>query len=251
MLQPLSDCSFACAGNKTQYCGAGNRLDLYLNDTATENPPTDPPPTGPSFPGYTFQGCLLDSVASRILRSKSTWSAENTYASCAAFCAGYPFFGTEYASECYCGDTLRNSSSADVPLADCNMPCSGNSSQTCGAGNRITVFTADDGGSSGPSNPEVAGYAYKGCYVDDVGNRILGGKFWGDAGMTVEKCKGFCTETGNGTRYFGTEFSSECYCGEALVAENVVGQGECGHLCGGNTSEWCGGASRVSVYERI
>lgn len=50
--------------------------------------------------------------------------------SCIAYCekAGYIYAGTEYAEECYCGNTLA-SGSGPAPTADCNVACSGNATE--------------------------------------------------------------------------------------------------------------------------
>ena len=65
-----------------------------------------------------------------------------TEESCIAFCGGKSaaYAGIEYASECYCGNTL-DSTAAAAPTGDCNMGCSGNATEACGAGNRLTVFS--------------------------------------------------------------------------------------------------------------
>lgn len=66
-----------------------------------------------------------------------------TEASCMTYCStdgrNYAYAGIEYASECYCGNTLDSTASA-APETDCNMGCSGNTAQACGAGFRLTVF---------------------------------------------------------------------------------------------------------------
>ena len=51
---------------------------------------------------------------------------------------GYTLSGTEYADECYCA----NSYAPDSVLASsgCNMPCAGNSTETCGGPNRLTTY---------------------------------------------------------------------------------------------------------------
>ena len=66
-----------------------------------------------------------------------------TEASCITYCStggrNYAYAGIEYASECYCGNTL-DSTAAAAPETDCNMGCSGDTAQACGAGSRLTVF---------------------------------------------------------------------------------------------------------------
>jgi hypothetical protein len=49
----------------------------------------------------------------------------------------------EYGEECWCGDianVVPNGATLQAET-DCNMPCSGNASQICGAGNRLSYYT--------------------------------------------------------------------------------------------------------------
>lgn len=126
VVQSATDCNMLCTGNSTEYCGAGNRLNLYqkLNSSSTPTPtptpspsPTPSPnstvissptiisstptPSGPSFTGYDYVGCLTDDVANRALVGKSRGTSDNTYAACASFCSGYQHFGVEYSSGAY------------------------------------------------------------------------------------------------------------------------------------------------------
>jgi hypothetical protein len=102
-------------------------------------------------------------------------------------------------SECYCGNTLDATSTIKT-LSDCNMPCGGNVTQTCGAGNRISLYKNLK--YSPPVNPPVSGYDYKGCYNETSGPRALGDKTTSSNTMTVESCAVFC----NGSNYFGVEY---------------------------------------------
>jgi hypothetical protein len=87
--------------------------------------------------------------------------------------------------------------------ADCDMPCTGDEEQPCGAGNRLTVFTSD------LSAPAVAGWKYSGCYKDSVAERVLTGDFYADGdGMTHEDCIEFCVK--GSFRYAGVEYGAEC-----------------------------------------
>ncbi|ORY14042.1 hypothetical protein BCR34DRAFT_647305 [Clohesyomyces aquaticus] len=214
--------------------------------SSSSTPTSTSTPTGPSLPGYTYLGCLSDSVTARTLSSKSRPSTNNTYLTCSTFCSGYLYFGVEYSNECYCGDVLQNSPST-APESDCNMPCSGlESTGNCGAGSRMNIFqslTVTDL----PSNPVIEGYAYAGCYTDEVGSRTLAGEFLFAEDMTVEKCKDFC----KGTQFFGTEYGGECYCGASLGgAAEKRAESECGYLCKGNEKEFCGAGGRLTVYKK-
>ncbi|KAF2475461.1 heme peroxidase [Lindgomyces ingoldianus] len=244
--QSATDCSMTCAGNSTEYCGAGNRLNIYKKIPVTSSL-TPMPSTTPHLSGYTYLGCLSDSVTSRTLSIKSYSTSNNTYATCADFCSGYVYFGVEYSTECYCSDTLSNTPST-VPESDCNMACSGSEGTgNCGAANRLNVFKSTTI-TTPPANPVVAGYNYTGCHTDSVNNRVLNGVFLFDASMTVEMCVEFC----KGTKYFGTEYGGECYCGEKFVnPTSVVQESNCSFVCGGNKKEYCGGANRLSLWGKV
>ena len=61
-----------------------------------------------------------------------------------------------------------NSTSAGTvaPTADCGMTCKGNSSEYCGAGNRLSIYWNGKTPPVGPStNPGVNGFGFLGCYT--------------------------------------------------------------------------------------
>ncbi|MCJ1284401.1 hypothetical protein MMC26_003733 [Xylographa opegraphella] len=136
-LAPDTDCSFSCSGSASEVCGAGNRLTMFKNNVQTSLP------SNATIPGYQYSGCYTDGPHGRVLAEKSY--ADGTAMSiehCAAFCSGYTYFGTEYADECYCGMSFAYTTTKDAET-DCNMVCSGNGTEICGAGNRLSVYQAD------------------------------------------------------------------------------------------------------------
>ena len=106
-----------------------------------------------------------DSAASRSLTGDYyADGSKMTDEACIAYCSGkkYAIAGTEYASECFCSNVI-GSGSAKTPAGDCNMGCSGNSSEACGGPNRLTVF-------SNPAaipvhDPGPNGWTFIGCYT--------------------------------------------------------------------------------------
>jgi hypothetical protein len=75
----------------------------------------------------------------------------------------------EYADECYCGDTSdvsANPAATIQPDTDCNMACSGNTTQTCGAGDRISYYTWNGTGTDAlyewhyPTGPAAGQYSF-------------------------------------------------------------------------------------------
>lgn len=87
----------------------------------------------------------------------------NTF--CTQFCfgKGFPYAGTEYATECYCGDKIATGG-VEKPASDCSAACGGNSTEPCGAANRLTLYKTDK--ITGPSeNPGPGNWASWGCYT--------------------------------------------------------------------------------------
>ncbi|KAF2186183.1 heme peroxidase [Zopfia rhizophila CBS 207.26] len=259
VIKPASQCSIACAGNSTEYCGAANFLNLYqmVSGSSSSSTPTPtltsstlasptPMPTlpAPFLAGYAYQGCFTDTVGLRTLGAKAYGTESNSYVSCATFCDGYAFFGVEYGRECFCGNNISNN-----PLlaseSDCNFQCTGNSSQVCGAGNRLNVFQSNT--ATPPSNPSISGYNFTGCYTDSVAQRTLNERVLFDDQMTIAKCATFC----GGTKYFGTEHGGECYCGNNFAHQSTaVPESDCSFLCPGNHGQYCGAENRLSLWTK-
>jgi hypothetical protein len=165
-----------------------------------------------STPGPTansaFKGCYYDAANPRALSGKASDNKDMTVEDCAASCTQYQYFGLEYATECYCGNAL-DSTSTSRSLSDCNMPCGGNSSQSCGGPHRISLYSNSE--YSAPVNTNVTGYEYQGCYSEGSNTRALVERSFSEGDMTVENCASLCS----GSPYFGVEygryvFSSPC-----------------------------------------
>jgi hypothetical protein len=80
-------------------------------------------------------GCFKDQGDSQGTRGRDLnglmWSnAEMTTEKCQEHCKtrGYAYAGTQYSYQCFCGNSYGRSGTA----SNCNMPCKGNKSQTCG-----------------------------------------------------------------------------------------------------------------------
>ncbi|KAL2269755.1 hypothetical protein VTJ83DRAFT_1939 [Remersonia thermophila] len=240
--QPVSDaeCSLACAGNSAETCGAGDRLDVYINDDYV-------PPAGVPSPAtladFDYLGCFTDSGNNRALRGIVTFDSAMTLEKCAEICSSYSFFGVEYGSQCFCGVDLDDSSE-EVPQAECSMPCGGDPTNVCGAADRLNLFVSTSCKEDPTNLATVGAFAYQSCWVDNVGGvRALDGPVLRGDDMTVEKCADFC----DGYQYFGVEYASECFCGNQLAGE-AAPEEQCSYICGGDATQWCGAADRLNVY---
>ncbi|KAG9800887.1 WSC domain-containing protein, partial [Aureobasidium melanogenum] len=142
-----SGCNMACAANTSQKCGGPDFLNVYyVNVTSSATTTTSSSPsmsTGPtvvqSVADYSHMGCYTEATNGRALAGLSKAGASISVDACASYCSAYTYFGVEYGSECYCGNTIQAGSS---PITDgrCKMPCAANSSQICGGPNGLNMY---------------------------------------------------------------------------------------------------------------
>ncbi|KAI1323225.1 hypothetical protein F5Y16DRAFT_351006 [Xylariaceae sp. FL0255] len=196
---------------------------------------------------WQYEGCWTD--VGRTINAASTTSQNMTAEFCVAFCdaAGYNYAGTEYYDECYCGFTLASGSAA-ANSTDCNTPCDGNSTEACGGPNRLSLFYNPY--ISGPQpNTGIPNWPYIGCYVEGTTGRALTyGANVASSSMSGKACTAACQA--QGYILAGTEYSGECYCGNSFSnGGGTVATDGCNMKCNGNSSEICGGANRLNVYD--
>jgi hypothetical protein len=138
-----------CGGDKYEYCGAGNRLNVYIRNgtvptitssTTSATPTATSPAIKPTVGNYMYYGCQTEATNIRALSDATSVNYSSmTLETCAVFCAGYKYFGVEYGGECYCGN-MFNTGSAVAPNSECSFLCGGNSLEYCGAGNRLSSY---------------------------------------------------------------------------------------------------------------
>lgn len=227
-----SECSFGCAGDDSQLCGAGGRINVW----------GAPLPSPETVGDFEYLGCFTDKGDQHSLRGSVTYDSAMTLEKCAAACAAYSYFGVEFGSQCYCGTDLE-SDAAQVDQAECSMRCGGEHGSVCGDVDRLNVFVSTDCKQDPDNVPSVAGFTYQSCWADNVAGRVLTGNELRADDMTVDKCAAFC----QGFQYFGVEYGRECYCGNELAGA-AAPEGECSVLCTGDATQWCGAPDRLNVY---
>lgn len=136
-----SQCNFPCTGNKSEVCGGGNIISVYQDTTFDLIDDT-------TVNDYAPLGCYFDNspVGKALSYPQDAVNGDSlTTEKCLAACKkqGYPFAGTEYSGECWCGNVLGNQTYS-VPDSDCNMPCKGDNTQTCGGPSRLSLYVAKD-----------------------------------------------------------------------------------------------------------
>ncbi|KAJ9133425.1 hypothetical protein NKR23_g10721 [Pleurostoma richardsiae] len=203
--------------------------------------------TAPAFPsvsGYDFVSCWTESSSGRALSGATTASDDMTLEACAGFCSSWSYFGVEYGRECYCGSSVASDSAA-AEVSECSFSCAGDASERCGAGLRLSLYHNTD--KANPQAPAViSGYDAFACVTESAAGRTLYEAATASDTMTLEACADFC----EGYTFFGAEYGRECYCGNELRdGSEIVGAAECGMVCAGDSSELCGAANRLTVYQ--
>lgn len=84
-----------------------------------------------------YQGCYTDSTprALPVQIAGSTYTVESCKQ--AAFNAGYRYAGLQYGGQCFAGNSLGYTLVTDV---ECNMPCTANGLEMCGAGWHNSIY---------------------------------------------------------------------------------------------------------------
>ncbi|OBT70836.1 hypothetical protein VF21_10396 [Pseudogymnoascus sp. 05NY08] len=205
--------------------------------------------------GCTPLGCFTDSVSARVLDINSQvangpndQSPEACTAACIAL--GLAYAGVEYGFECWCGAFIDHGQSLASDPSICDYPCTGAPSETCGGSDAINIY---DCTAAIPPPLIYNGCLPLGCYTDSVSARTLATNTQvqgGPGNQSPEVCTAACLAAG--FRYAGTEYSSECWCGNAI--ENSGGPApdlnqQCQMPCNGDRSIMCGGPDRLDLYD--
>ncbi|CAO1622292.1 unnamed protein product [Parajaminaea phylloscopi] len=141
-----SECSMTCSGDASQLCGAGSRVQVY-KDAAWKQSLFTVMQQGQ----WNYTDCAVDSPRQRLLANRLSTS-KATVDACLAACAAkkYTYCGTEYSGECYGANVLPATwASAPADAAGrtdtisrgCSMPCTGNTTLTCGGNARMDLYT--------------------------------------------------------------------------------------------------------------
>ncbi|KAI1097816.1 putative glyoxal oxidase [Jackrogersella minutella] len=266
---PASDCSMLCAGDQLEYCGAGNRLSVYVKNgtsvstSTTTSSGTDPTGSDPGTPaittfpdGWTDQGCWQDGPNGRIMPTyQAPDDSELTPQKCAQVCLtnGYDISGTEYSTQCFCSNAIYNGGVQSNDTTGCTSPCGGDDSVMCGGPGYLSIYS--DGKPPTYSQPaprgDIANWTYQGCYEDNVNDKRT--LFWAltfPGTMTPEQCLSKCASFGYAAA--GLEYGDECYCGDPIDVDasgaTIRPESECNVVCAGDASAICGGGARLSTY---
>ncbi|KAK5999914.1 hypothetical protein QM012_005002 [Aureobasidium pullulans] len=202
--------------------------------------------------GFSSYGCFIDG-STRALPYNAYSRSDNTPYKCASTCQslGYKYAGTEYGSECWCSNSAPTSS---TKATDCNMACSGDSTQTCGAGNRLSVYVNNAWVSTFNARTSYGTWNLMACYTDNTNGRVLPNTMsmtGGASNATIANCLDACARSG--LSVCGAEYYQECYGGSVAPSSSLIAGSDplaagCNYPCSGNKTEACGGSNKILVY---
>ncbi|KDN69707.1 putative CFEM domain-containing protein [Colletotrichum sublineola] len=247
--------------------------------TSTTSAASSHTPMTHALLGWTSLGCYK---AGRKLKSPSSTVDSRQLApkSCGAACYadGLKYAGLQAGKECWCNDYVGNEWASDQE--DCNIPCPGDASQTCGGASVLNFFKAklDDALPPGPipsgeptsSTTMISNTATKtsspaesatpswqavGCYKDlyPASDHTL--KTWGGMNydtMTVTGCHATCAK--GGYLFSGVENDRECWFGNEVSSPEVnvpVAENDCNTPCTGDARQTCGAGARIYMYKYV
>ncbi|KAH8817411.1 WSC domain-containing protein, partial [Xylogone sp. PMI_703] len=132
-----SECNAPCTGNKTEACGARQRISVWEDTTY---PSVD---LSTIASQYEAKGCYSEGVGYRAVsyRQGQLDSSSLTTEECLSACGNqyYPLAATEYHGECYCGYLLQGGS-APADSSHCSLTCNGNTSEVCGGSGYLNLY---------------------------------------------------------------------------------------------------------------
>ncbi|PNS17632.1 WSC domain-containing protein 2 [Sphaceloma murrayae] len=193
--------------------------------------------------GYGFHGDFLNGWDVDVLqKATDTCTAESGRPE---DCPVFEFFDDETTKGCIVPPSISQKVTGTLDkLPGCNAVQTTNAAkQTC---------TDDDAaiGKAAIYYSNFTGWDYVGCATDQSGNRTMNDDRWWDEDVTIDSCMNYCGA--KGYKYVGLEYANQCFCSNTLPADRAPKAGIFGNCftpCAGNSSQVCGGASRLSIYK--
>ncbi|KAL7410783.1 glycosyl hydrolase family 71-domain-containing protein [Mrakia frigida] len=196
--------------------------------------------------GWSLVGCVTEGTAgARVLPSYSAQGLSSlTVESCLATCASmaYTYGGLEFGEECYCSDTLDNGGGLTSTSTNCNKPCTGDSSETCGGTGYMSLYKTTDTSCIVARSDT---YTDLGCFTDKSTPILTGGVMTSTSTNTPTTCMSYCSNLGYA--YAGVEYGTQCFCGKANTGV-AASSSSCSSACSGNAALKCGGFYAINVY---
>jgi hypothetical protein len=171
VLTTLSDCSFICPGNAYEYCGAGNRLEMY------------------ELTSLVSSSSAVQSTSSKTSSSSTIQSTSTTKSSSSSIVSSTSsVVQTTSSTKSSSSSLVTSSSTTKASTTSTTTSSTVAASQTLGIKNNVGAYT------------------FQGCYTEATNTRALSSaSFFDYTAMTLEACAADCV----GYTYFGVEYGGE------------------------------------------
>lgn len=148
------------------------------------------------------------------------------------------------AAACFCSDKFTGGQW--LPNSQCNKPCIGNTTLTCGGATTIEVYNTTAATRSFEDVEKQHTADYVGCWNDNPVGTAMNAYTFSSATMTPTICKEACA----GFKYglAGLENGQKCFCGNNMPTTSRTPSPYCNVKCAGKADEYCGGGFQMDIY---
>ena len=241
------DCSFLCPGDKTTFCGAGMRLQLYkiggaqstTSTTSVVQQATSTTTTSAPSTTSTTQTVVSESTSTTSVATSSTTTTTSVSSTTTSVAT-----------------STSTSTSAATSSTSTSVATTSTTFSTTTKATSTTSTTSARPTQTGPIVFEGnKNFTYYSCVQEPSSGRLLPRQIYNDGdNMTINSCLERCWNF----NYAGVEYGRECWCGDKL---NLIGnQGatpgknvtdsQCSFLCPGDKNVYCGAGSKMNLYVR-
>ena len=137
--EPTDDCSMLCAGDDEQTCGGEKSVDIYrTNDRRNDDKQIDD--------SNEYMDCFSDDEEERVM-DYFTVIENLTPAKCRLHCSSIRnslYYALQHGKECFCGSSDVFSDYDKYGVGKCDVPCEGDSDETCGGFYAFDLYRFDD-----------------------------------------------------------------------------------------------------------
>lgn len=257
----ITDCSTPCKNNATEYCGAGQRLNVYELNSAISSSSSGAASSSTISTSLSSSSTAIVTPSSGLSTSTVTSSSSisSTSASSTSSNPSTSISSTSTSSSSAPTQTTPTTKSTSTQLTSTTSKTS--TSTTSNTSTQTSTSTSSSAATyTGPpvaSNGNVNFTTYN-CVAEPQAGRLLSSQVDNNGtAMTIEKCLAECWMY----NYAGVEYGRECWCGNTLnwagdagnqtpgknLTDSPAGS-DCGFVCPGNSSEYCGSGGKLSLF---
>lgn len=250
--RPLSDCFDMYTSDERNKCAIQPQVKENIDGWLDQLPGCNPVQSGPAAATATPACDANNKAVAAPAATKAPTSGQSGQAAASSSVATYSFTKTSYKSTTAAAQADVAAATPATP-SQVKAPVAAASSSPAANAPAAADSAANAPAAAAPaSNSKTSlpfGWTDAGCYSDTVNPRSLQGINLANVGapMTTSACASYCAAAGYSIA--GTEYGTQCFCGNQLIGSQKIDESVCNMPCKGDSSDMCGGASALSVYK--